>query len=188
MCSTLTDSNLPGAITTSSRHNTQITNELKTECYTTSFILKRWSLKNQHSSDKGGSTACNQIWADLVISKVLRSLRHYLPAQSHKHHTIVSPKERSKEKVLKNQPKKTTRKSHHQSGSHWNCFKGSIRNTSEKQEGKNLSFPEHIYLLGVNWTGWTTNYPKTLLLWRKKIVFMTVLFLQRWCVATHVAG
>ena len=52
-------------------------------------------------------------------SEVLRSLRHYLRAQSQGHHTIARLEERGTERGSAG----TMREDHRQSDAHWNCFK-----------------------------------------------------------------
>ena len=47
-----------------------------------------------------------------------------------------------KEAALSDLPRKDY--SHHQSDEHWNCFKGSIGETSERRGGMRMGFSEHV--------------------------------------------
>lgn len=151
MCTTLTDSNLLGAIITSSRHNTQITNDLKTKCYATSFILKRWSLENRRSSDKGWLYSLQSIKSWLGHLKSIEELET-LPAGTKprtSHHQ--QPKgEKWRERKCSKIDLKRPRKSH-QSGWHWNRFKGSQYQEHLWETGgrKFKLFWAHGYLLAV---------------------------------------
>ena len=78
-------------------------------------------------------------------SEVLRSLRHYLRAQSQGHHTIDRLEERSVERgSARRSSLKRTRKGHRQSNEHWNRFKGNVGETSERRGGAYMGFSERI--------------------------------------------
>ena len=70
--------------------------------------------------------------SSLLRSLVLRSLRHYMLAQSQGHHTINCLEERCVERGSTWQSfLKRIREGHHQSDEHWNHFKGKTGKTSE---------------------------------------------------------
>ena len=78
----------------------------------------------------------------LTRSEMLRSLRHYLRAQSQGHHTIDRLEERGVD--MQTFFLERTRKGHGQSGEHWNLFKGDTRETSERRDGAHMGFSERI--------------------------------------------
>ena len=73
----------------------------------------------------------------LGISEVLRSLRHYLPAQTQGHHTIDRLEDRGLERGR-------TREGHLQLDEHWNCFNGNIGDSSERRGGARTGFSARI--------------------------------------------
>ena len=78
-------------------------------------------------------------------AEVLRSLRHYLRAQSQGHHTTDRLKERGVERgSAKRSLLERTREGHRQSDEHWKDFKGNARETSERCGGAHMNFPERI--------------------------------------------
>ena len=77
-------------------------------------------------------------------SEVLRSLRHYLRAQSQGHHTIDRVEERRGKRMRSMVFFERTRGGHRQSEEHRNCFKGNIGETSEKRGGAHMDFSERI--------------------------------------------
>ena len=77
--------------------------------------------------------------------EVLRSLRHYLRAQSQGYHTIDRPEERGAERgSARRSSLKRTREGHRQSDEHWNCFKGNVGEPSERRGGTHMGFSERI--------------------------------------------
>ena len=80
--------------------------------------------------------------------EVLKSLIHYLRAQSQRYHTIDRLHERGWTIFFQR-----TREGHRQSGEHWNRFKGNVGVTSENGvEYINGLFRVHRYQLELNWT------------------------------------
>ena len=79
-------------------------------------------------------------------SEMLRSLRHYMRAQSQGHHTIDRLKERGVERgsARRSSVLERTREGHRQSDEHWNRFKGDAGETSERRGGANMGFCESI--------------------------------------------
>ena len=75
-------------------------------------------------------------------SEVLRSLRHYLRAQSQGHHTIDRVEERGVERVFLE--KMRERNCH--SDEHWNRSEGNIGENSEKRKGAYMDFTARIYI------------------------------------------
>ena len=72
---------------------------------------------------------------------MLRSLRHYLRAQSQGHHTIDRLEERGMERGNAGRSSlKRTREGHRQSDGHWNHFKGNVGDTSETRGGAHMDF------------------------------------------------
>ena len=71
----------------------------------------------------------------LGSSEVLRSLRHYLRAQSLGHHIIDRLEERGVKRKRYTIFLERTREGHRQSGEYWNCFQGNVGETSEKRSG-----------------------------------------------------
>ena len=75
-------------------------------------------------------------------SEVLRSLRHYLLAQSQGHHTIDRLEERGVERgSARRSSFDRTREGHRQSDEHWNCFKGKVEETPERRMERIWAFP-----------------------------------------------
>ena len=68
-------------------------------------------------------------------SEVLRSLRHYLWAQSQGHHTIDHLEEKGEERGSARQSSLKGREDHRQSDEHCDCFKGNVGETSERRDG-----------------------------------------------------
>ena len=50
-----------------------------------------------------------------------------------------------KEEGLDDLPCKRTREGHRQPDKHWNCFRGKVRETSERRGGANMGFSECMY-------------------------------------------
>ena len=80
-----------------------------------------------------------------VRSEVLRSLRHYLRAQSQRYHTIDHQEKRGVERgSARRSSFRETREGYRQSDEHWNRFKGNVGETSERQGGAHMGFSECI--------------------------------------------
>ena len=80
-----------------------------------------------------------------VVSEMLRSLRHYLQAQSQGHHTIDRLEERGVERgSARRFFLERTREGHRQSDEHWNRFKDNAGENSERQGGAHMGFSERI--------------------------------------------
>ena len=82
----------------------------------------------------------------LERSEVLRSLRHYLRAQSQGHHDIdrlegERPGKRKRQTIFLER----TREGHRQSDEHWDRFKGNVREISERSDGARMGFAERAY-------------------------------------------
>ena len=75
-------------------------------------------------------------------SEVLRSLRHYLQAQSQGHHTTDRPEERC---VERGSARRSSLKG--RSDEHWNRFKGNVGETSERRDGAHMGFSDRIYTI-----------------------------------------
>ena len=73
-------------------------------------------------------------------SAVLKSLRHYLRAQSQGHHTVDSLEERGVERGFLER----TRAGHRESDEHWIGFKGDVGETSERCGGAHMDFFESM--------------------------------------------
>ena len=71
-------------------------------------------------------------------TEVLRSLRHYLRAQSQGHHTVDRLEERGVERgsARRSSLKGRERESHRQSDKHWNRFKDNVGGTSERRSAR----------------------------------------------------
>ena len=80
-------------------------------------------------------------------SKVLRSLRHHLRAQSQGHHAIDHLEERGVERGTARTARRSsferTRDGHRLSDEHWNRFKGNVGETSERRGGAHMGFSKH---------------------------------------------
>ena len=87
----------------------------------------------------------------LFRSEVLRSLRHYLQAQSHGHHTVDHLEERGIEGGNARWSSLKGQEGHQQSNEHWKCFKGNVGETSERWGGAHMGFSERIDII-LNWT------------------------------------
>ena len=86
-------------------------------------------------------------------SEVLRSLRHYLRAQSQRYHTIDHQEKRGVERgSARRSSFRETREGYRQSDEHWNCFKGNVTETSESwvERIRYALFREHRYHLELN--------------------------------------
>ena len=85
-------------------------------------------------------------------SEMLRSLRHYLRAQSQGHHITDRLEESDVERgFLYTIFLEGTREGHHQSDKHWNRFKDDVRETSERRGGAHMGFFQaHSYHLELN--------------------------------------
>ena len=83
------------------------------------------------------------ITSDLCVgrSEVLRSLRHYLRAQSQGHHTTDRLKERGVEREI---PLERTREGHRLSDERWNCFKDNVGETSGRRDEAPAGCSERI--------------------------------------------
>ena len=78
-------------------------------------------------------------------SEVLRSLRHYLRAQSQDHHTVDRLEEGGvKRGSGRRSSFKRIREGHRQSDEHRNCFKGDDGEASERRFGAHMGFSETI--------------------------------------------
>ena len=91
-------------------------------------------------NDRADRLACKATLTSglfLGRSEVLRSLRHYLRAQSQPHHTIDRLEERGVERgsARRSSVLKRTREGHRQSDEHWNRFKGNVGETSDRRAG-----------------------------------------------------
>ena len=79
-------------------------------------------------------------------SEVLRSLRHYLRAQSQGHHTVDRLEERGVKRLEEVLDVmiflERTREGHRQSDEHWNRLKGNGGETSERRDGAHMGFSE----------------------------------------------
>ena len=74
-----------------------------------------------------------------VVSEMLRSLRHYLQAQSHGHHTIDGLEETGVERGSARRSSLKGRESAIVSQmNRWNHFKGNVRETSERWGGAHM--------------------------------------------------
>ena len=78
---------------------------------------------------------------------VLRSLRHYLRAQSQGHQTIdrleeSGVKRRSSQRSSLKGRERGGGGGHRQSDEHWNCFKGDVRVTSKRLGGAHVGISE----------------------------------------------
>ena len=72
-------------------------------------------------------------------SEVLRSLRHYLQAQSQGHHINGRLEERGVKGGSVTIFLERTREGHRQSDKHWNYFKGNVGVTSERRDGAHIN-------------------------------------------------
>ena len=111
--------------------------------YAVLFLASALVEKHQH----GGTQYCTA--NVLRSSEVLRSLRHYLLAQSQGHHSLNHLEERGIERGSVQQASLTGwEKSHWQSNQHQNCFKGKCGNFWKTLE--HMGFPEHVDTI-LNW-------------------------------------
>ena len=118
---------------------------------------------NDWANRLAGKATITRGWR-LGSNEVLRSLRHHLGSQltNPKHHTSDCLKVRGTKKrgcawrsALKGQEW-----GHHQSDKHWNCFKGNVGKTSERQDGAHIwGFSKHI-ATSLKWTA--LNYDLTI--------------------------
>ena len=84
-------------------------------------------------------------------SEVLRSLRHYLRAQSQTSQHRSPGGERRWKRKRYTIFLERTREGHRQSGEHWNRFKGTVGETSERRGRAHMDFSERIDTI-LNWT------------------------------------
>ena len=96
-----------------------------------------WMCYPEHAGVKGNDRADRLAGKETLTSglllgrsEVLRSLRHYLQAQSQGHHTTDRPEERG---VERGSARRSSWKG--RSDEHWNRFKGNIGETSERRGG-----------------------------------------------------
>ena len=80
-------------------------------------------------------------------SEVVRSLRHYLRAQSQGHHTIDRLEETG---VERGSARRSSMKGHRQSDEPWNRSEGNVAETSERQWSAYDLSRAHIYHLELN--------------------------------------
>ena len=111
-----------------------------------------WVYYPGHAGVKGNDQADTPAGKPTLISglllgrsEVLRSLRHYLHAESQGHHTINPLEERGVERgSARRSSLKVRERVHRQSDEHWNRFKGDIGETSERRGGAHIGFSERI--------------------------------------------
>ena len=93
-------------------------------------------VKGNHRADRLAGKATLTSGLLLGRSVVLRSLRHYLRAQSIGHNTIDRLEERGVERgSARRSSFQRTREGHRQSDEHWNCFKGDVEESCERRDG-----------------------------------------------------
>ena len=97
-----------------------------------------WRTNDRVDRLEGKATLTSGLF--LGRAELLRSLRHYLRAQSLGHHTIDLLEERGEERGFLER----TREGHRQSEEHWNRFKGNVGETSERRGGAHMGFFERI--------------------------------------------
>ena len=118
---------------------------------TSSLICLLFWVKGNHWADRLGEEATITSCLHLRRSEVLRSLRHYLRAQSQGHHTIDRLEARGMERGNAQQSSlKGRERTISQSDKNWNCFKGNTGETSERQGGVHVGFTERIDIV-LNW-------------------------------------
>ena len=61
-----------------------------------------------------------------------------------------------------------TSQGHRQSTEHWNCFKGNVRETSERRGGAHMGFSKRIDTI-LNWTELSLNPKESSVLWKSFI-------------------
>ena len=84
----------------------------------------------------------------LERSDVMRSLKHYLWAQSQGHHSIDRLEERGVESgSARRSSFERKREGHRQSDEHWNRFKGDVGETSERRGEAHMGFSERIDII-----------------------------------------
>ena len=118
---------------------------------TATFETSSWVYYAGHAGVKGNDRAERlagkaAITSSLLLEKseVLRSLRHYLRAQSQGHHTIDRLEERGVERgsarrsSFKGQERAIIMQSHER----WNRFKGNCGETCERRSGAPMGFSE----------------------------------------------
>ena len=118
-------------------------NQWSTSASKTPVSVLPWACRSEGNDPADWLAGKATLKCGLRLGKfeVLRSLKHYLRAQSQGHHTIDRLEERGVEKGSARGSSWKTRKGHRQSDEHWNCLKGNVGKT-ERRGGAHVGFFE----------------------------------------------